>query len=225
VDGRWKEIDVRTWERRATYEGFRLSSFPFLVIGLDIALGDSVEFWRENAISPYIACIYVACRAANDIAAFRQRIRGDKLVEHERVHADYTVPSGAESFTVRQVEFDVDFVRFQQRARAPESGKFVSPADPAESDHWVFLSCLPWLSFSHVVQPMKSRDDSVPRLAWGKFSLRNGAWQMPISIQAHHAIVDGFHVARLVEQMVAYFRDPAATFAASTLATRGSGEE
>lgn len=209
MNTRFREIDVGSWERRATYTGFRRSAFPFHVVGVDLELGPSVEFWRARRISPYLACIYVACRAANEIAAFRHRIRGDKVVELEQVHADYTVPAGPESFSIRQVEYDPDFARFQA---ATETGAVADPSDTEESDHWIFLTCLPWVSFTHVMQPMKSVNDSIPRLAWGKFSLRDGVWQMPISVQAHHAVVDGVHIARLFERMTTYFRDPATTF-------------
>jgi chloramphenicol O-acetyltransferase type A len=37
------------------------------------------------------AIVYVIARAANDIPEFRQRIRGDTVVEHDVVHPSTTI--------------------------------------------------------------------------------------------------------------------------------------
>jgi chloramphenicol O-acetyltransferase type A len=212
VESSWKEIDVTRWARRRTFEGFRKSEFPHLVVGANMPLGPSVELWRERGISPFVACVYVMCRAANDVPAFRQRLRGERVIEYSLVHADFTVPAQDDSFRIRQCEFSMDFGRFTGNAAAEAESAGTAPGE-LQSDHWVFLSCLPWIAFTHVVQPLRSlRNDCIPRVAWGKFERTNGSWQMPVSVQAHHALVDGVHVARFLESVAARFADPEATF-------------
>ena len=40
--------------------------------------------------------------------------------------------------------------------------------------------------------------DSVPRLAWGCFEERGKRLVMPLNVQAHHALIDGIHIAKLI---------------------------
>ncbi|MFN2280316.1 MAG: CatA-like O-acetyltransferase, partial [Anaerolineales bacterium] len=35
--------------------------------------------------------------------------------------------------------------------------------------------------------------DSVPRFAWGKYQEADGRMKMPLSVQGHHALMDGLH--------------------------------
>jgi chloramphenicol O-acetyltransferase type A len=38
--------------------------------------------------------------------------------------------------------------------------------------------------------------DSIPRIAWGKYFEENGKIKLPLSVQVHHALVDGLHVGQ-----------------------------
>ena len=43
--------------------------------------------------------------------------------------------------------------------------------------------------------------DSIPRVSWGKYFEDNGKIKMPISVQVHHAMMDGLHVGRYFEMI------------------------
>jgi Chloramphenicol O-acetyltransferase len=38
--------------------------------------------------------------------------------------------------------------------------------------------------------------DSIPRISWGKYFEEVGKIKLPLSVQAHHALVDGIHVGQ-----------------------------
>lgn len=38
--------------------------------------------------------------------------------------------------------------------------------------------------------------DSIPRISWGKYFEENGKIKLPMSVQAHHALMDGMHVGQ-----------------------------
>ncbi len=40
--------------------------------------------------------------------------------------------------------------------------------------------------------------DSIPRLAWGRFREEGGRLVMPLSVQVHHALVDGRHASEFI---------------------------
>jgi chloramphenicol O-acetyltransferase type A len=62
-------------------------------------------------------------------------------------------------------------------------------------DDLLFVSCVPWIHFTSISHPIQSdKTDSIPRISWGKFSLTGDQVSLPISVQLHHGLADGFHV-------------------------------
>ena len=54
---------------------------------------------------------------------------------------------------------------------------------------------VPWVSFTSLQHAMSYHPhDSVPRISWGKFFNSGNKVMMPLSVQAHHALVDGRHM-------------------------------
>ncbi|MBP7321279.1 MAG: chloramphenicol acetyltransferase, partial [Lachnospiraceae bacterium] len=43
--------------------------------------------------------------------------------------------------------------------------------------------------------------DSNPRITWGKYHEVNGRIMIPVSILAHHALVDGLHIGNFYKKI------------------------
>jgi chloramphenicol O-acetyltransferase type A len=196
---------MEKWERRETYRTFLSYDLPYLVIGANISIGSAFDRLKAASRSPFLGTVYAVCRAANEVQAFRLRIRDKVVVEHDAVHPSFTVPGGEEAFAVRKVGYDVNFNQFYQAAAAAESETFAPEIDQMGSDHWIFASCMPWIQFTHVLQPVSPVTASIPRLIWGKAFEDHGRWLLPMSVQVHHALMDGIHVARFLERMEELF--------------------
>lgn len=50
--------------------------------------------------------------------------------------------------------------------------------------------------------------DSVPRFAWGKFFEDGEFLRMPLSVQAHHALMDGIHMGSFHAKVQDYLDHP-----------------
>lgn len=199
---KYKTIDQNQWERRQAFLGFKDFDFPNSVIGTEIDIAPSLDFWRAQKYSPYLSLVYAVCRSANAIPAFRQRIRGDEVVEHEVVHADFTVPATGDAFKIKLVEYSQNYQEFYHSASQVDTTFWGDPGDGTiENDHWIYMSSTPWFRFSHIVQPTDRRSGSIPRIAWGKFSPEGSKVKLPLSIQTHHALVDAIHVARFLDYL------------------------
>ena len=71
-----------------------------------------------------------------------------------------------------------------------------------DRDDFLFMTAIPWVSFTAFVHPVPlDPPDSVPRFAWGRFREEGDSAVLPLNIQAHHALVDGIHVARFYERV------------------------
>ena len=151
--------------------------------------------------------VYELSRAANAVPEFRWRIRGERIVEHDRVHPSFTVQTSASSvFSFCTVEFTPERRAFLQRAVREMQRRETEPnfEDEPGRDDYLFLSAMPWVSFTSVQHAMHlSPPDSVPRLVWGKYYRRGDRTLLPLSVQVHHALVNGAEVGRffaLLEQ-------------------------
>jgi chloramphenicol O-acetyltransferase type A len=61
-------------------------------------------------------------------------------------------------------------------------------------DDVVHYSSVPWLSFTSLSHARQfKRPDSVPKITFGKVQEDHGKRCMPVSLHAHHALLDGIH--------------------------------
>ena len=77
--------------------------------------------------------------------------------------------------------------------------------DPQDHrDDLLHYSVLPWISFTSFSHARRHRaDDSVPKIVFGRYRGDAGAERMPVSVEVHHALVDGLHVGRFLDRMQA----------------------
>jgi len=75
----------------------------------------------------------------------------------------------------------------------------------AGRDDFLYITCIPWISFTHLSHTISiNRNDSVPRISWGKYFEQDGKVLLPFSVQVHHAFVDGVHVGQYFERLQTY---------------------
>jgi len=62
-------------------------------------------------------------------------------------------------------------------------------------------STFPWHQFTSILHPANvNNKESIPRIVFGKFSEKNGRKMMPISVEAHHGLMDGRHIVMYLEE-------------------------
>lgn len=158
---------------------------------------------KELDLSFTPVMVYLISKTANEIPVFKRRIRGKRIVEHELVHPSFAIkPDHSPVMSFCPVQFQYNFEQFYEQATIAIEYHKKHPVveDEAGRDDYLFLSVLPWISFTGVVHAMNySAPDSVPRIVWGKFFEEGGNIKMPLSVQAHHAVVDGIDAGRYFE--------------------------
>ena len=206
-----REIDLRTWERRDHFITYREFDQPHFGMCANVDITAFYPFVKDNGCSFTTAIIYVLSRAANAIPQFRHRIRERTAVEHEVVHPSTTVLLEGDLFSFCMIEYTEKFSVFN--ARAAESMAYVRKhptlADKPGQDDLLFMTPIPWVSFTSIMHPLPSRPaDSVPRLAWGKRLEDGTRLKMPLGVQGHHALMDGVHMGKFYAEVQDYLRNP-----------------
>jgi len=199
-----KTIDMGTWARRKHFSLFNGFDYPHINICANVDVTATYEFAQKREIPFTVTIIYLLSRAANEAAEFRLRIRGDEVVKHDVVHPSPTVMAADDLFSFCTIPYTQDFRIFAETAAERMAYFQENPtlADEAGQDDLLYMTGIPWVSFTGIMHPIHMNPaDSVPRIAWGKFVEMNGRKQMPLSVQAHHALMDGLHVGRYFENV------------------------
>jgi chloramphenicol O-acetyltransferase type A len=206
-------LDTETWSRRQQFEFFKDFDNPYFNICADVDVTPLLALIRAaKSLSFFIAYHFLSMKAANEVEQFRYRLRGDRVLVHDRIHAGTTLLLPDESFTFVYFDFDEDFASFHTRAKAAveKAQAGVSRLDEREGqDDLIHHSVIPWVTFTSISHARNwGRQDSVPKIAFGKYREHGNQIKMPISVEAHHALMDGLHVGRYFQKLESYFSDP-----------------
>ena len=199
-----KTIHFTDPHRRRHFEFFLSFSHPHFNICANVDITKMLGAVKGASL-PFMPCVvWLVSKVANEMPEFRQRIRGEQVVEHDAVHPSFTINTDvSDVFSFCEVKYGEDFADFIERAKAKIAILKMDPTfeDEPGRDDYLFLSSLPWVSFTSIQHAMRYHPhDSNPRIVWGKFFEESGKMKMPLSVQAHHALVDGKHAGMFFEK-------------------------
>lgn len=200
-------INMETWPRKEHYAYFHSMDYPMFNISMNLDATNFLRFVKEHRLSFYYAMGFAAAQTANQIPEFRCRIRGEQVVLHKRVHPSFTdLDKGTGLFKYVQVDLTEDIFSFAEKAvqKSAEQAFFMDVNAEARDD-LLYITCVPWVSFTQVTHPITlGGDDSIPRIAWGKYFASGEKILLPFSIQANHALMDGVHAGKYVERLQSF---------------------
>ena len=205
-------LDTEAWSRRHLFRLFREYDDPFFNVCADVDVTPLLGLARARGYSFFVAYHFLSARTANEVEPFRYRLRGERVLVHGRVDAGAIVLLPDESFTFVYFDFTEDFAAFHADAAARIEGARAEPPPldaRADRDDLVYHSVIPWVSFTSISHARDSRRQSgIPKVTFGRYREAGGRVLMPVSVEVHHALMDGLHVGRYFERLESYFRDP-----------------
>ena len=210
-------LDLDAWSRREVFEFYRSFDKPYFNVCLRLDVTDLLRALkaRTDKTSVWLTYHYFALRAANDVEPFRYLLRDGKVLVHEVINGGTTVILPNETFTLVYFDHSESYRKFMDGAtRAVDeirSGDWQF-RPKHEDDARIHCTTLPWIAFTSFSHARRwwGREDSVPKISFGKFVQENGRTMMPFSVEVHHALVDGLHVGRYIERMEEMLATPEA---------------
>ena len=212
-----KKIPFHDPHQRRAFEFFNAMNHPHHGMVVQVNLGELPAYLKAHGYRFTEGILWLLTRSANEQPRFRWRIRGDEVVEHAAVRPSLTVKTRAsETFSFCTVRYAPEAQRFIQNFRDEYARMQTEPsfADESDADDYLFISSIPWVSFTGLEHAMPYHPtDSVPRLTWGKtWTDHHGAVRLPLGVQVHHAVADGEHVGRFYEAVERYAAVPGVLF-------------
>lgn len=198
--------------RQKHFNFFNQMNHPHLNITVEVEVQQFVNFVKDEFIKFTPAMVFAIAKSSNSIKEFKWRIRGEEVVEHDFVHPSYAVYTKASSvFSFCTVGFKSQLNDFIKDALQVEAKMQQNPSfeDEPGRDDYLFMSSIPWFHFTAIQHAMHFHPcDSVPRFTFGKYIKKQNKLMMPLSIQVHHALVNGKEIADFLEVLQEYLNRP-----------------
>lgn len=199
-----KDIDIYNWNRRAYYEFYKSYDNPCFSIDVNIDITSLVSVIKQRELKFFPSFLYCLMSSLNSIDEFKYRIRNDRVIMHDIIHPSFTVLNSKENYVFCYTEFKRDFYEFYHDVvrNIEVALKGDNLEDEEGKDDLVFISSIPWFSFTSITHPFSKNDPhSIPRVTFGRYFERDNKYYLPISFQVHHGLVDGLHIAKLITKI------------------------
>ena len=204
-------IDLETWPRRQVFEFYLPFDKPFFNVCTRLDVTTLLEeLRRRDKANVWLTYHYLALRGANEIEPFRYRLRQGKVLVHDVINGGTTLMLPNETFTLFYFDYYESYAKFMEGAT--QAANDVRTGDGAfqprhDDDARIHCTTLPWIAFTSFSHARRwGREDSVPKISFGKFMNENNRTLMPFSVEVHHSLMDGLHVGRYIariEEMLA----------------------
>ncbi len=198
-------LDLEGWKRRQHFEFFRHYEKPWFNICADVDVTALVARCAEPAgPSFFLASLWLSLEAANGVEELRYRLRDDQVVVYPVIHGGSTVLMPDETFAFAYFDHHPSFAAFAAAA-APvldqvKNGPGGLRPEP-ERDDLIHDSVIPWVAFSSFSHArIRTQNVSVPKIVFGKHRRVGDRRLLPVSVEVHHALVDGIHVGRFYQR-------------------------
>ncbi len=193
-------IDFQTWERKEFYEHFinEVVCTYSTTVNLDIT--------NLKSMRHYPTIIWLLTKAVNQMPEFRTALTDKGVGIYDEMHPAYTIFNKENrNFSAIWTEFYADYNEFLS-AYETDIEKFSLSAryapKPDRPPNSFDISMIPWFTFtSFNLNIFGDGKYLLPIFTLGKRFDDNGKKLLPISIQVHHAVCDGYHIGKFMETL------------------------
>jgi len=210
-----RPFDPTDWPRRAAFEFFRGFDKPWFNVctRVDVtALRPALAVAGTGSLT--LALHHAALALANALEPFRLRLQGGQLWLYDVVHAGTTVLRPDGSFGFAYLDHHPQFPAFAAAAAPALAAARDAPdsfAPRSDAHDLIHCTSLPWLHFTSFSHARRwGGEDAIPKIAFGRIDAEPGSGRhwLPLSVEVHHALMDGLAVGRYVQAFEALMREP-----------------
>jgi len=191
--------------RTSQFAFFDAYENPSVNITAEASCADFVSAAKARGLPPFAILLQGIGRTSLDIENFRWRALEGRLCEVSELKLSHTVLGSSQQLNFSTIPYLSDLGAFVEAYRADQAEaarteelRLVS----LEDRDYLFVTCLPWLRFTAIEHPIASyADDSIPKVAIGRFDHVEDRVTFPISVQVHHGLVDGLHIHQYIQRL------------------------
>jgi chloramphenicol O-acetyltransferase type A len=209
---KYRVIDIENWDRKEQFLFFRDYDNPFFGLTTNLDVTKLLAYTQANNYSFFAAYLFASQQQIHSIPEFRYRIEDDQVIEYAVVSAGSTVLKENDVFTFCYFDHLPSFQDFNAHVTAQIEAcrkPIVKLIDHDDDQAQIHYSVIPWVHFTGLSHPRNYKtDDSIPKIVFGKYEKQAGKIMMPVSVEAHHALLDGFHMGLYFKRFQDSINDP-----------------
>lgn len=202
-------VDLDKWSRGHLFTFYIQKMRIVMSLTVDIDVTNLKEYSKKTGMKFYPLMLWIVSKVINRHDEFKYGWAGNGTL----IKWDYVSPSYAdfhaedENFIKMVTEYSDDLIEFY--------GRVMSDREKHKDDRAVLnnqplnffdVTCLPWVKYKHFdLHVFDEGKFLAPVVTWGKYEEENGKLIMPLTMNIHHAVADGFHLSRFfgeVQQLI-----------------------
>lgn len=199
----FEKIDRTTWDREEYFQHY----FSHVPCTYSITVKLDITVLKDRQQKLYPTMLYYLTTVVNRHPEFRTALNEQgELGIYRQMLPSYTVfHKDTETVSEIWTEYSDDYEAFCQAYEADiqrygaQKGLIGKPDAPKN----IFtVSMIPWTTFDGFnLNLQRGYDYLIPIFTMGKYYHENGRTLLPLAIQVHHAVCDGFHVCRFINEL------------------------
>lgn len=198
-------VDLNEWSRGELFRFYIDQMRIVMSLTADIDVTNLKDYARKHDMGFFPSMLWVVSKAINSHDEFKYGWGADgSLIKWDYVSPSYPdFHKEDESFTKIATEYSDDMAVFCGRVKADrERHKKDRGILEAQSPNCFDASCLPWVKYRHFdVHVFDEGKFLAPVVTWGKYEEEKGRLIMPLTMNIHHAVADGFHLSRFFNEV------------------------
>ncbi|WP_291569316.1 type A chloramphenicol O-acetyltransferase [Clostridium sp. UBA4548] len=200
-------IDTEHWDRKPYFEHYFNSVKCTYSMTANIEITNLLNHIRLKKLKLYPTLIYIIATVVNNHEEFRICFdENNNLGYWDSMSPNYTIfHEDNKTFSSIWTEYEESFSGFYNKYLEDiKTYGHIMSFEPKlnESANTFPISCIPWVSFTGF--NLNIKDDGTyltPIFTLGKYFEQNNKTFIPISIQVHHAVCDGYHTSRFINEV------------------------
>lgn len=205
----FQTIDINNWARKEYFEHY----FTNVPCTYSMTVKMDITSIIRNQVKLYPAMLYCLTTVVNQHPEFRTAMkRNGELGIYDEMIPSYTIfHKDTETFSELWTYYHSDFSKFyhayeqdiqQYGMKQGMTGK------PDMPENVFTVSMIPWTTFEGFnLNLQKGYEYLLPIFTMGKYYKDGERIILPLAVQVHHAVCDGFHVCRFVNELQEFIKE------------------
>ena len=209
----FNKIDLQNWNRKNTFNHFFTDVPCTYSMCVDIDVTDLLKMVKRDNLKFFPTFLYGMSKILNSHKEFKMSIDSENNIGYyDIINPCYAFfHEKSELFSNIWTEYNEDFDVFYDNYSsdvATYGNENYLDGKPNCGNNIFNVSCIPWTSFNSFNLNLQNSYDYLPPIfTIGKYRFESGRALLPFAIQVHHAVCDGFHTARFVNELQEWCKD------------------
>lgn len=190
-------INIDTWHRSDCFNHFYHNAKCTYSITVNIDITNLYNYMKSNNLRFYPTFTWIVSKTINNYEEFKMAFDNEgRLGFYDEIGPNYSVLNDKiKIMNNLYTSYNSSFFNFYENMVSDlnsykENDNFTTQFQ----NNFFIVSCIPWFSYSSFnVNNEGNSSFLFPMVTWGKFYKEGNKIIMPLTIQVHHAVADGYH--------------------------------